>query len=86
MYLDSMENAYSLKGKNCIVTGGAKGIGLGITTAFAHQGANVAIFARDEAAARKVIEEFGAKYEGSSPSIRRTWEARPAAAKRWRPT
>ena len=64
MYLKSMENAYSLKGKNCIITGGAKGIGLGITTAFAHQGANVAIFARDEAAAKKVIEEFSAKYEG----------------------
>ena len=64
MYLESMENAYSLKGKNCIVTGGAKGIGLGITTALAHQGANVAIFARDEAAAKKAIEEFSAKYEG----------------------
>jgi NAD(P)-dependent dehydrogenase (short-subunit alcohol dehydrogenase family) len=59
-----MENAFSLKGKNTIVTGGAKGIGLGIATAFAHQGANVAIFARDEAAAEAVIKEFGAKYEG----------------------
>ena len=64
MYLRSMENAYSLEGKNCIVTGGAKGIGLGITTAFAHQGANVAIFARDENSAAKVIEEFSAKYKG----------------------
>ena len=64
MYLKSMENAYSLKGKNAIITGGAKGIGLGITTAFAHQGANVAIFARDEAAARKVIEDLSEKYEG----------------------
>ncbi|NLA87914.1 MAG: SDR family oxidoreductase [Clostridiales bacterium] len=64
MYLKSMENAFSLKGKNCIVTGGAKGIGLGIATAFAHQGANVAIFARDEAAANKVIEDFNSKYEG----------------------
>lgn len=65
MHLNSMENAYSLKGKNAIVTGGAKGIGLGITTALAHQGANVAIFARDEASARKVIEEFSEKYEGT---------------------
>ncbi len=64
MHLESMENAYSLEGKNCIITGGAKGIGLGITTAFAHQGANVAIFARDEASAAKVIEEFSAKYKG----------------------
>jgi NAD(P)-dependent dehydrogenase (short-subunit alcohol dehydrogenase family) len=64
MHLKSMENAFSLKGKNAIVTGGAKGIGLGITTAFAHQGANVAIFARDEAAARDVVNDLSAKYEG----------------------
>ena len=65
MYLKSMENAYLLKGKNAIITGGAKGIGLGITTAFAHQGANVAIFARDEAAAKSVIDEFSSRYEGT---------------------
>jgi 3-oxoacyl-[acyl-carrier protein] reductase len=64
MHLKSMENAYSLEGKNCIINGGAKGIGLGITTAFAHQGANVAIFARDEASAAKVIAEFSSKYKG----------------------
>ena len=64
MHITSMENAYSLKGKNAIVTGGNKGIGLGIATAFAHQGANVAIFARDEAAASEVIKDFSAKYEG----------------------
>jgi NAD(P)-dependent dehydrogenase (short-subunit alcohol dehydrogenase family) len=64
MYLKSMENAFSLKGKNTIVTGGAKGIGLGIATAFAHQGANVAIFARDEAAANDVVRDFSTKYEG----------------------
>lgn len=62
--IKSMENAFSLKGKNAIITGGAKGIGLGIATAFAQQGANVAIFARDEAAANDVIKDFSAKYEG----------------------
>ncbi|NLT13640.1 MAG: SDR family oxidoreductase [Clostridiales bacterium] len=65
MYLKSMDNAFSLKGKNTVVTGGAKGIGLGIATAFAHQGANVAIFARDEKAAGEVIKDFSGKYEGS---------------------
>lgn len=65
MYLNSMENAFSLKGKNTIVTGGAKGIGLGISTAFAHQGANVAIFARDEKAADAVMKDFSTKYEGN---------------------
>ena len=64
MFIRSMENAFSLKGKNTIVTGGAKGIGLGIATAFAHQGANVAIFARDAAAAESVVKEFSGKYEG----------------------
>jgi NAD(P)-dependent dehydrogenase (short-subunit alcohol dehydrogenase family) len=64
MFITSMENAYSLKGKNAIVTGGNKGIGLGIATALAHQGANVAIFARDEASAKEVIKDFSAKYEG----------------------
>jgi NAD(P)-dependent dehydrogenase (short-subunit alcohol dehydrogenase family) len=59
-----MENAYSLKGKNAIVTGGNKGIGLGITTAFAQQGANVAIFARDEASATEAIKDLSGKYEG----------------------
>lgn len=64
MYIKSMENAYSLLRKNTIVTGGNKGIGLGIATALAHQGANVAIFARDEAAARDVIKDFSSKYDG----------------------
>jgi NAD(P)-dependent dehydrogenase (short-subunit alcohol dehydrogenase family) len=59
-----MENAFSLKGKNTIVTGGAKGIGLGIATAFAQQGANVAIFARDEKTGAEVVSEFSAKYPG----------------------
>ena len=65
MPINAMENAYSLKGKNAIVTGGNKGIGKGIATAFAQQGANVAILARDEATSLEVIKEFsvyGGKY------------------------
>jgi NAD(P)-dependent dehydrogenase (short-subunit alcohol dehydrogenase family) len=64
MFIKSMDNAFSLKGKTAIVTGGQKGIGLGISTAFAHQGANVIIMARDEAAAKEVIEDFKSKYGG----------------------
>jgi NAD(P)-dependent dehydrogenase (short-subunit alcohol dehydrogenase family) len=64
MFIKSMENAFSLKGKNAIVTGGNKGIGLGITQALAHQGANVAIFARDEASAVDVISDLNKKYDG----------------------
>ena len=65
MPIKTMENAYSLKGKNAIVTGGNKGIGKGIATAFAQQGANVAILARDEATSLEVNKEFsvyGGKY------------------------
>ena len=60
----TVSEGLSLKGKNAIVTGGGKGIGLGITTAFAQQGANVAIFARDEAAAMEVVKDLSGKYEG----------------------
>ena len=60
----TVSEGLSLKGKNTIITGGAKGIGLGITTAFAQQGANVAIFARDGAAAADVISDLKSKYDG----------------------
>jgi len=63
MPITSMEKAYSLQGKTAIVTGGSKGIGFGIATAFAQQGANLAIFARDEksgvAAAVELAEKYG---------------------------
>ncbi|MCF0120061.1 MAG: SDR family NAD(P)-dependent oxidoreductase, partial [Oscillospiraceae bacterium] len=64
MHLKSMENAFMLTGKNAIVTGGGRGIGLGISTALAHQGANVAIFARGEAAAKEAIADLSSKYDG----------------------
>ena len=60
----SVNEALSLKGKNTIVTGGAKGIGLGITTALAQQGANVAIFARDSIIANEVIHAMESEYSG----------------------
>lgn len=47
--------AFNMKGKNVIITGGAKGIGAGITEAFAKEGANVIFTGRNV--------EFGNKYE-----------------------
>lgn len=61
----NMKDAFSVKGKNVLVTGGNRGVGLGIVQAFAQSGANIAIMARDEEAAQKVIAEisaYGGKY------------------------
>jgi NAD(P)-dependent dehydrogenase (short-subunit alcohol dehydrogenase family) len=60
-----MTNAFSVKGLNVIVTGGNRGIGLGISTAFAQSGANVAILCRNKESGDKVAEgfkEYGGTY------------------------
>ncbi|MGC9368182.1 MAG: 3-oxoacyl-ACP reductase FabG [Paracoccaceae bacterium] len=48
----------SLAGKSVIVTGGSKGIGRGIATVFARQGAKVTITARGEEALKKAASEI----------------------------
>jgi len=48
----------SLKDKSVIVTGGSKGIGRGIATVFARQGARVTITARGEEALKKAAAEI----------------------------
>ncbi len=53
-----MTNAFSVKGFNVIVTGGNRGIGLGISTAFAQSGANVAILCRNKESGDSVAENF----------------------------
>ena len=60
----NMTSAFEVKGYNVIVTGGNRGIGLGISTAFMQSGANVAILCRNKEggdAAAESLKEFGGK-------------------------
>lgn len=59
----------SLKGKTAIVTGGAKGIGLGIVRRFHEAGACVTIADTDESAAQVVASELNAERAGSALAV-----------------
>lgn len=56
--IQNMTDAFSVKGKNVIVTGGNRGIGLGVARAFAQSGANVVILCRNKESGDKAAEEM----------------------------
>ena len=62
--IEALKGAFCLRGKTAIVTGGNRGIGYGISTAFAEQGANVAIMCRNRESGEAAVKEFSEKYEG----------------------
>jgi len=60
----------NLKNKNCIVTGGSRGIGKSIALILAGYGANVAItYARSEHEATKVVSEIKEKFKVKSLAL-----------------
>ena len=62
--ITSMKDAFSVKDKNILITGGTQGLGRGMADAFLEVGANVGFTGRDEEKAQKVIEELKSKYPG----------------------
>ena len=78
-----LKDAFNVKGKNVVVTGGNRGIGRGIVQAFAEGGANVAILCRDVESGKKAvaeIEKLGGKYKAIRCDIASYDEVKAAAA------
>jgi len=84
--ISNMKDAFSVAGKNVVVTGGNRGIGLGISTAFAQSGANVAVLCRDAESGERVAAGFaeaayGGKYACFACDISDIESVKAAAAK-----
>ncbi len=61
-----IQDAFSLKGLNAIITGGNRGLGFGVALAMAQSGANIAILCRDRQKAAEALAELkplGGRYE-----------------------
>lgn len=58
--ITSMKNAFDVRGLNVVVTGGNRGIGKGISTAFAQSGANVVILCRNQESGIETAAELSA--------------------------
>ena len=56
--IKDMKNAFDLTGQTALITGGNRGLGLGIGLAMAQCGADVAILCRDSKKAQEALEEL----------------------------
>ncbi len=74
MARDCFEKIFSLEGKTALITGGYRGIGLGIAEMYGEAGANLALVARNlegcRAAAQRLQDKFGVKAIGKSIDVR----------------
>ena len=80
--IQNMQSAFRLDGKNAVITGGNRGLGLGIALAMAEMGANIAILCRDQVKAAEALEQlapFGGKYIAMYCDVRERQSVRAAA-------
>ena len=68
-YSEIREQNMSLKDKTVVVTGGSRGLGLGLVEALVDQGAKVTVVARGTDALRSVIRRLGGDDEGTECAI-----------------
>ena len=62
--ITSMKDAFNVKGKNILITGGTQGLGKGTMDAFLESGARVGFTGRSSDKAQQVIDEMNGKYPG----------------------
>ena len=66
----TISNLFSVAGKNVLVSGGSRGIGLMIAKGFTENGANVLLTSRDENACATAAESINCQYVASNVSTR----------------
>ena len=65
MTISTMSNAFEVKGKNALITGGSQGLGQAMAEAYAELGANVGITGRNAEKGEKTAAAIMEKFPGS---------------------